>query len=171
MFRKISPTQFVLAHWRTFKDDATGNVLIGEVLLHFVGPGLAAAGFLAVGPGISDNSASIVVSAASIASGLLLNLLVLLYTLVYNAKSAATPIKNLEAFRQVCDEALATVAYAILLSLGLVVCAFTALAPQRTIANWIGQFGVVYLGCSAVLCVLVILKRTYALVHFELRRE
>jgi len=170
VFSKINPGQIVRAHWRSFTDDSTGEISAWEVALHTIVPAVVAGTYVNFADGISENAAGIVVSAASIAAGLLLNLLVLIYTLLYNAKSAADPIRNLDAFRQVCDEALATIAYCILLCLILVLSAFCSLAPKSSALSLTGQFGTLYVGTSIVLCLLIILKRVHALVHFEMVR-
>lgn len=170
MLTKLNPKAIVIAHWRSFKDDSTGRLSWLEIAFHACVPALVAATYISFGEGISENAAGILVSAASIAAGLLLNLLVLIYTLVYNAKSAQQQIKNLDALRQVCDEALATIAYCILLSLVLVVSAFFAIAPRSTILSQIGQAVTLYLGAATFLCVLIVLKRVFALVHFEIQR-
>ena len=170
MLTKLNPRAIIIAHWNSFRDDATGKLSWAELIFHAVAPAAAAATYTVFGEGISENAAGIVVSAASIAAGLLLNLLVLIYTLVYNAKSARQQIKNLDAMRQVCDEALATIAYCILLSLLLVVAAFFAIAPRASVLSAIGQPATIYLGTANFLCVLIILKRVFALVHFEIQR-
>lgn len=170
MLNKLNPWRIVVAHWEAFCDDSTGKTAWPEVAFQIVAPALVAFGYCIYGDGISEGVAGIVVSAASIAAGLLLNLLVLIYTLIYNAKNDPNPIKNIDAFKQVSTEALATIAYSILLSLCLVVVAFLALLKGPEWVVFISRFATLYFGCSVFFCILIVLKRVFALVHFEIEK-
>jgi hypothetical protein len=41
---------------------------------------------------------------------------------------------------------------------------------KNSLMSLVGQFLTVYLGAATILCILIVLKRVYALVHFEVRR-
>lgn len=170
MFGKLNPSRIVTAHWAAFRDYSTGRIVPMEVVFHILAPACISLAYCVYGDGISEGVAGIIVSAASIAAGLLLNLLVLIYTLIYNAKNTANPIKNIDALKQVSAEALATIGYSILLSLGLVVVAFFSLLNEPKFLKYLGEFSTVYIGCSLILCVLIVLKRVFVLVHFEIER-
>ncbi len=169
MFTKLNPLTIIKAHFSSLRHYATGEIYWMEIACHLLLPAaLAVLHFLLVKE-MSEGVAGILVSAASIVAGLMLNLLVLIYTLVYNAKSSVVPITNFDDFKQVADETLSTIAYSILLCLALVLTSFLSLS-RFEYASAVGRVSSIYLGVSAVICLLIVLKRCYAIVHFELTR-
>lgn len=168
MLSKLNPISIIKAHYCSLRDYQNDRLSIAEVTLHAMLPmGLAALHVWLV-PDISEGVVSIIVSAASIVAGLMLNLLVLIYTLVYNAKTNPNPVANIDDFKKVSSESLSTIAYSILLCLLLVVASFLILSRFPLIAG-IGRFLTVYLGVAVVLCLLIVLKRCYAIVQLELK--
>lgn len=168
MLSKLNPISIVKAHYCSLRDYQTDSLSLGEVLLHALLPmGLAALHFWLVSD-ISEGVVSIIVSAASIVAGLMLNLLVLIYTLVYNAKTNPNPVANIDDFKKVSSESLSTIAFSILLCLLLVVASFLILSRFPVVAG-LGRFLTVYLGVAVVLCLLIVLKRCYAIVQLELK--
>lgn len=170
MLGKLNPRRIVVAHWSAFRDYSTGRISRSEVCFQILAPACISLSYCYYGDGISEGVAGIIVSAASIAAGLLLNLLVLIYTLIYNAKNDPSPIKNIDAFKQVSTEALATIGYSILLSLALVVASFFSLLSAPEYIKYLIRFVTVYIGCSVILCILIVLKRVFVLVHFEIEK-
>ena len=168
MLSKLNPLGIVKAHYCSLRDYQTDKLSISELVLHFGLPlSLAVLHFCLV-PEISEGVVGIIVSAASIVAGLMLNLLVLIYTLVYNAKANPSPPANIDDFKKVSSESLSTIAFSILLCLLLVVASFVILSRFPIIAG-IGRFTTVFLGVAVILCLLIVLKRCYAIVQLELK--
>lgn len=170
MLGKLNPGRIVAAHWSAFRDYSTDRIIWSEVAFQIFAPACVSLLYCYFGYGISEGIAGIIVSAASISAGLLLNLLILIYTLIYNAKKDPNPIKNIDALKQVSTEALATIGYSILLSLGLVIVVFFSFLSGPKLFEYMIKFFTVYIGCSLIICILIVLKRVFALVHFEVEK-
>lgn len=168
MLSKLNPLGIVKAHYASLRNYQTDTLAIGELILHFGLPASMAILHFRLVPDISEGVVGIIVSAASIVAGLMLNLLVLIYTLVYNAKTNPNPVANIDDFKKVSSEALSTIAFSILLCLLLVVASFLILSRFPVLAG-VGRFVTVYLGVAVVLCLLIVLKRCYAIVQLELK--
>ena len=168
MLSKLNPLSIVKAHFSSLRSYQTDKLSWSEVTLHVVLPAVLAALHFGLVPDISEGVVSIIVSAASIVAGLMLNLLVLIYTLVYNAKTNPHPVANIDDFKRVSSESLSTIAYSILLCLLLVVASFLILSRFAVMAGT-GRFLTVYLGVAVVLCLLIVLKRCYAIVQIEVK--
>jgi hypothetical protein len=168
MLAKLNPLSIVRAHYSSLRNYQTDRLSIGEIALHFGFPGALAVLHFYLVTEISEGVVGIIVSAASIVAGLMLNLLVLIYTLVYNAKANPNPAANIDDFKRVSSESLSTIAFSILLCLLLVVTSFLILSRFPVVAGT-GRFLTVYLGVAVVLCLLMVLKRCYAIVQLELK--
>lgn len=169
MLSKIDPREIISSHFRSMYRHDTGKVDASEVSLHIAVPlafSILSAFFI---ESLSGDVVGIIVSAASIVAGLMLNLMVLVYTLAYNTKNSGKPISKPTEFKNLTDELLATISYSILICIMLVATAFLALAPNSLVAE-VGKFIATYLGASALLCLLMVLKRCHILVAFELNQ-
>jgi len=168
MLSKMNPLGIVKAHYGSLRNYQTNTLSAAEISLHLLLPAVLAALHFWLVPDISEGVVSIIVSAASIVAGLMLNLLVLIYTLVYNAKTNPNPVSNIDDFKRVSSESLSTIAFSILLCLLLVVASLLVLSRFATVAG-VGRFTTVYLGIAVILCLLIVLKRCYAIVQLELK--
>lgn len=183
MIDKINPGQFIAAHFKTFYDYSNGRASSGEIWSQFALAGVAA--FIHVfWFKIDDGAIGVVVSAASIVAGLILNLMVLIYTLLttklnsYNAEIQRTtdPLvvqattSNLSAFRKLCEETLANAAFCVFTCVVLVVSAIMLLTDVRVI-NVIGQFLTVFSGVILIITLLIVLKRCYALIDYSIGEQ
>jgi hypothetical protein len=168
MFVKLNPLGIVRAHFTSLRSYQNNKLSFREVGLHIGLPVVLAIAHFYLVDDITEGVVGIIVSAASIVAGLMLNLLVLIYTLVYNAKTNASKIANIDDFKQVSYESLSTIAYSIFLCLLLVIFSFMILSRFPVVAG-AGRLVTVYLGVSTILCLLLVLKRCYSLVNFELR--
>ncbi|MBI5925644.1 MAG: hypothetical protein HY836_08575 [Aquabacterium sp.] len=169
MLSKINPYEIIASHYRSMYRHDTGKIDIIEVGLHFSIPLSLAIVAAYCTEALTSEVVGIIVSAASIVAGLMLNLLVLVYTLAYNTKNSGKPISKPGEFKTLTDELLATISYSILICIGLVATAFLALAKNLPIAE-VGKFVTIFLGASAMLCLLMVLKRCHILVAFELNQ-
>nr|WP_315235442.1 hypothetical protein [uncultured Albidiferax sp.] len=168
MFAKINPIGMILAHFKTLKNYDSGRMSKSELLLHLIFPALCSYIHFKWGAPLTEGVVSILVSAASIFAGLMLNLLVLIYTLVYNGKQNSAAISNFSDFLILCKETLSTISYSVLLCIILVVFCFLSLSTIDFLIE-LGQLGVVYLSVSAMLCLLIVLKRCYTIIQYDLK--
>lgn len=170
MLNKISPLGIISAHFDAMRDNSTGKIILSEVIFHITFPAFIAILHIYFFDEITENVASIVVSAASIVAGLMLNLMVLIYTLAYNAKSAAVRISNFSEFQKISTETLTTISYTVFLCILLVIFSFLGIANVKFNSLVIcSRFMMVYLGVASILCLLLVLKRCYSIVLFELK--
>lgn len=98
----------------------------------------------------------------------MLNLMVLIYTLlVSKVDSSKTTSSNIDDFRLLCEETLANIAFSVFLCVILVVGSLLVLGPEGWLANT-GQFIMVFSGTILIVTLLVVLKRCYALISYNL---
>lgn len=167
MLTKLNPTEIISAHFSSMYRYDTGRINWLEISFHLLFPLASSVLLLNTTENFTNDVSGIVVSAASIVAGLMLNLLVLIYTLAYNTKNSSRPISNLDDFKKLTAELLASISYSILLCILLVIASFLALSPNSTVAS-IGRGIAIYLGISTLLCLLLVLKRCYTMVNFDL---
>lgn len=168
MLSKLNPFAIVKSHYLSLRSFQTGKLSGAEITFHLGFPAILAGLHFYFVPDISEGVISIIVSAASIVAGLMLNLLVLIYTLVFNAKANPNPVVNLALFKEVSSESLSTIAFSILLCLFLVIASFLVLSRFPLISS-IGRVLTVYFGTAVILCLLIVLKRCYVIVQQELK--
>jgi hypothetical protein len=168
MLTKLNPTEIISAHFRSMYRYDTGGVSWPEIFFHLLFPLIVSALLLYTTGNFTNDVSGIVVSAASIVAGLMLNLLVLIYTLAYNTKNSSSPISNLGDFKKLTIELLASISCSILLCILLVIASFVALSPNGAAAS-IGRGIAIYLGTSTLLCLLLVLKRCHTMVNFDLK--
>jgi hypothetical protein len=160
---KIDVRDIVHDHLRTLVSYDTRRVALGDYLLFYALPLIAAAVCYTAGIGLSTAAVGVLIDAVAILAGLLFNLLVL----VHGFSRTATPTTE-EDKRQLLSETYSNIAYAILVAL-------LALVPLALLANTSGCTTLL-LGSIAVfllvhfgLTLLLVLKRIHTLVSFGLR--
>lgn len=167
MLYRINPQAFVKAHFLTFRDARTGKMCYFEIALQFIIAGFASYWHLK-NHKVDSDTVGIVISAASIVAGLMLNLMVLIYTLlVSKVDSSKTTSSNLDDFRLLCEETLANIAFSVFLCVVLVVGSLLVLGPEGWLAKS-GQGVMIFSGTILIVTLLVVLKRCYALISYNL---
>lgn len=167
MLYRINPQAFIKAHFLTFRDARNGKLCHFEIALQFILATFAAYWHLTHHK-VDGDTVGIVISAASIVAGLMLNLMVLIYTLlVSKVDSSKTTSSNIDDFRLLCEETLANIAFSVFLCVILVVGSLLVLGPEGWLANT-GQFIMVFSGTILIVTLLVVLKRCYALISYNL---
>lgn len=167
MLTKLNPSEIIWAHFRSMYRYDTGKINWAEILFHIFFPVTGSTVIYLIEENISKEVVGIVVSAASIVAGLMLNLLVLIYTLAFNTKNSQKPVPNVDDFKKLTAELLASISYSILLCIALVVVSFVALSPNKIFCS-LGMILTVYFGVSVLLCLLLVLKRCYKMVSFDI---
>ena len=109
----------------------------------------------------------VVVSAAAIVAGLLLNLLVLIYTLVQNQIEKLTDTKNL--FVQIARHTFYNISFTVLASLALVLVSLMCLANNFYLRVF-GNILTFYVGTLTALALLMVLKKCHKLIDFDFQR-
>jgi hypothetical protein len=109
----------------------------------------------------------VVVSAAAIVAGLLLNLLVLIYTLVQNQAEKLTDTKQL--FVQIARHTFYNISFTVLASLTLVLVSLMCLANNFYL-KIAGNILTFYVGTLTALALLMVLKKCHKLIDFDFQK-
>lgn len=165
MLDKLNPMNIVRAHFRTFKNEDTNNISIAQILIQFT---------LAILLGclhiflykINEAVVGIVISVAAIIAGLLLNVMVLIYTLLTGRISASS--SNVEMIRTIGKETISNIAFSVLCSLLLVVFTLLNLSSDPYTKN-LGQFFTVFFGTLLIITILIILINFYTILEKGLK--
>lgn len=139
-----------------------------EVVLLFIAPALLPLTQYATNAGkLSGDVISTVVSAASIFAGLLLNLLVLLYSFVTASDSPDVTARDASTEISLVRQTFNNVSFAIVISVLLVVSALGTVSQHAALVRP-AEMAMYYFGAMLMLLVLQILKRVHALMEFRI---
>lgn len=174
MFTQLNPTEIVLGHLRTLgkKDLKNKDTISTLPTLLFLSTGLPFAFLQALAVlnsyFLTSEIVGTIVSAASIIAGLLLNLLVLIYTLVVNHLKELEDSREL--FKRVALHTFYNISFTVLASLLLVLVSLMCLANNPTI-RVIGNISTFYIGPLVAVSLLMVLKKCHKLINFYLSKE
>lgn len=174
MFSQLNPINIVEAHLKTLgakRPNQTDSINKSAVLIFF-GAGLPFSAYqVAVmfnGYFLPADIVGVVVSAAAIVAGLLLNLLVLIYTLVQNRADKLKDSRQL--FIQIARHTFYNISFTVLSSLTLVLVSLMCLANNFAI-KVIGNFLTFYVGTLTALALLMVLKKCHKLIEFDFQKS
>lgn len=168
MISRLNPWEIVESHFLTFYDFNNQRLCKFEIFTQF-SLALIFAFIHVKWFTVDSTDVGIVVSAAAIIAGLLLNVMVLIYTLLTSKMQE----ENLAAgtadiVRRIGKETLANIAFSVFVSILLVVFSLFNLTNNSTI-KYIGQFLMVFLGTLLVITVMIVLVRFYRLMNFNFK--
>jgi hypothetical protein len=163
----------VLDHISTLRDFGKQRGNPREIAFFFLIPIIWAGIQISLNYRTTDSLVNLLVTAASIFAGLLLNLLVLIYTVASRPeRPEVSEIKRVLA-RDLLRETFFNISYGILVSVLLVISCL--LLPQDgttgSVQKSIVDAFVYYFSAQLVLSLLLILKRVHALLRHELQPE
>lgn len=165
---KFSVLSIVRGQLSSMRNYGTARINRREVLFLFVLPLVVPVVQLCtqVLP-LSKDVVATVVSAASIFAGLLLNLLVLLYSFVSAADNPDVTERDATTETTLVEQTFNNVSFAIVVSVVLVAASLVTLAQHAALVAP-AVFCVYYFGAMLMLLVLQILKRVHALMQFRI---
>ncbi|MEM5405122.1 hypothetical protein [Paraburkholderia unamae] len=165
---KFSVWNILKAQWASMRSYGSSRTNRTEVALLFVAPALLPlAQYVTDAKTLSGDVISTVVSAASIFAGLLLNLLVLLYSFVTASDSPDVTARDASTEVSLVRQTFNNVSFAIVVSVLLVVSALGTVS-QHSILVRPAEIVMYYFGAMLMLLVLQILKRVHALMEFRI---
>ncbi|HEX9221987.1 MAG TPA: hypothetical protein VF860_01520 [Candidatus Acidoferrales bacterium] len=167
---KINISRIVAAQVRTLRNNATQTYSVFDLVLFFVFPILLGVAGAYYGWKFNGEALNALLAAFSIFAGLLLNLLILVYTLSSQTEHPPVLAKaRLGLVKELHDN----IAYSILVSIVIVVVSMVAVAhlnmhekqgePAFT-ARWVAGL-IIFLTTNFVLTLLMILKRIYIMLN------
>ena len=160
MTEKLDPRDIVRDHFSTLKNARTGKTSTLDVLVFFGLPGIFGIAFLLVtAEGYSNDASTLWIAALSVLAGLLINVLVLLYTV---QTVGPTPQEH-DDQKAVIKEVNANLLYAILIAI-LAICALCGSPMMPTkLSHWLGAI-ITFLIGNFMLTLLMTVKRIKLLV-------
>lgn len=177
MLYRLNPWEIVKEHFATFYDYSNGMKLCKyEIVLQFI-IAVCLAVLHVIYFKIDSTTVGIVVSAASIVAGLLLNLMVLIYSLIISkvngvqvkSSNEASDVDNsvskseIDDFKGVGKETLSNIAFSILACIVLVFSALLTLSDNFVIYS-VGHFFVIFSAILLGITILIVLLRFYRLI-------
>ena len=180
MSSKISIFEIVKKHFTTYKNE-NGKNSISDWGVMLLLPITIGAALCAYGITLNGTAYTNIVTAGAIFTGLLLNLLILVYDqktklLSQNIKGDEPGYENFAIRKRVIDEVHYNISYCIIICLIAVVLAVIAssgfsysfVVPKINITistiDWFVNFPLIFLCVHLVLTILMILKRVYKLI-------
>lgn len=169
-----------------FASYSLGSILSGQVktvqkaesrlagmlclLFFFVAPALSPLVQYKLNLHLDKDLVSIIISAASIFAGLLLNLLVIVYGIVPSKSAGDFDEKTRKELLDVIESTFYNISYAVACSLVLVVFSLAVLTGITWVAR-ISELFVYYLGAHLLLCITLVLRRCHSLMEFRLTKR
>lgn len=169
---KIDVGRIIVAHWNTLRDSRTSRYSLLDLLIFLGVPIAAAISAPLYGWRFNADVLNALLTAYSIFAGLLLNLLLLVYTF---STQVNHPSGLARVRAQVVRELHDNLAYSILISIVLVVLCMAAIAyikmeaSRSATAPWVTG-SITFLTLNFVLTLLMILKRIHVILDSELDR-
>lgn len=169
---KIAVRRIVSAHLSTLRDADSSQISPSDLALFFGVPLAAACAYAVVGWTFSADVLNALLTAFAIFAGLLLNLLLLVYTFSTQVNHPSALAKTrAELVKELHDN----IAYSILLSVVLVAICIGAIAyikmfdPPKVTGRWLSGT-IVFLTLNFLLTLLMIVKRIYIMLNREIER-
>jgi hypothetical protein len=169
MLAQLNPAEIIRGHLRTLdaRPGMAGEHISPRACALFFSIGLpfAAAQALIVldDKWLTGEAVGVIVSSASLIAGLLLNLLVLVYTLVATHEAHLTDAREL--FRTTAKHVFYNISFTVLVCLVLVVVCLMALANSVAVRT-AGNLLTFYVGPLVAVSLLMVLRKCHALISF-----
>lgn len=170
MVNKLSFEKIIKAHFATMRDNSKNQVSYSDIFIFFGLPIMAGA-LLFNSYTLNKDILNSIVTSASIFAGLLLNLLVLIYSLTEKFRQNSGG--NWSAKQKVLEQTFSNISFCILISVLLVIVCMLGfrtddeLKEVVTIAKNISDFIIYCLTTALVLHLLMVLKRIHLLMESE----
>jgi hypothetical protein len=162
MSTKINITQILLDHLATLKNESTGQLSVLDIGIFFGLPTVLAILYYVFGGIFSESATSLIVTGMSIFAGLMINVLVLIYTVALNTRTADETLEEAFVERRFLREIFANISFSITTSvLIVVVVSFSFFAPAK--AQGLLSAVAVFLLVNFLLTLMMTLKRLHIL--------
>lgn len=121
MSSKINISQIVFDHLATLRNESTGKISATDILMFLLVPLLLAVISYWWGWSLSKDATNLVVTAMSIFAGLMINVLVLIYTVALNTKPDEETVEEAELEKRFLCQIFANISFSICTSVLIVV--------------------------------------------------
>lgn len=173
LFDKIDIRPIIRGHFATLRDNAFGSRTSREDLILFIGfPVILGCVVTGIGFRFRLDAVNGFLNVFAILTGLLLNVLVLVLTLLAGKTPEAVDPKRRS---RLANEMFVNISYAVLIAVVVVCSALVSLSYMRSVPNSttgpIATFILTGLTLNFVLTLLMVLKRMYVLIDKDLKSE
>jgi hypothetical protein len=162
MTSKINITQIVRDHVATLKNEGTGKFSFFDIVIFVVLPFALALIYYAFGWTFSENATSLVVTGMSIFAGLMINVLVLIYTVALNTKTSDETAEEAFVERRFLREIFANISFSIATCVFIVIIVSSTFFTREKAQGILSAIAVFLLG-NFLLTLLMTLKRLHIL--------
>ena len=167
---KMNVLLIVKDHIKIFHKYGTNQVNLFEVAFFFGMPAVFGVIYVIFLPNLGSAVTDALISASSIICGLLLNLMVLLYSLIFNSKKSFGEELNITEFKNLCKEVLSSISFLIIVCLILIVSSFLC-GTRFHLVNSFFTFLAVSAGIICLLSLLIVIKRCYIIVNYDIENS
>lgn len=175
MLVKINVGDIFKDHFNTLRNDRTKELSIGDIALFFVLPLVVGVIAVFIHGSLGNTEVTVLVTAFSIFTALLFNLLVMIFDLISRSEdSGSVTISVLK--RELLRQTYNNIAFCILVAIAAIALLLLYLLDSKLsftveqLAHFISFF-VYYLTALFLLTLLMILKRVHSLISRELRTD
>lgn len=162
MSSKINIAQIVTDHLATLRNEGTGKVSLFDIAIFIALPITFAVAYYASGWKFSENATNLVITGMSIFAGLMINVLVLIYTVALNTKTEDETAEEAIIEKRFLRQIFANISFSITTSVFIVVFVgisfFTGSKAQEILSAI-----VVFMLTNFLLTLLMTLKRLHIL--------
>lgn len=172
MVKKIDFSKICLDNLRTFRSHDTNKLMVSDFLLFLVFPVILSVVIITSKFELKENFVTAIITAASIFAGLLLNLLVLIYTIFISDREKVQtrlPPDKYNVWIGLIRETFANVSFCILLSIIIVALSLLFYLELASVAKTPIIFFLYFCCTSLILHLFMVLKRIHALIDFDIR--
>lgn len=172
MVKKIDFTKIWSDNIATFKNHDDGSWSLTDFCLFLFFPCLLASLILATDYVLKENFVTAIITAASIFAGLLLNLLVLIYTIVFNDSEKVKVRVGEDRFpiwQNLIQQTFANISFCILVSIIIVSLCLLFYLDAMSFGRSVVIFLLYFFCSSLILHLFMVLKRIHTIIDFEIR--
>lgn len=160
MFTKINVFDIIKSHFKTLRNANSNSLEFDDIIIFIISPVIVGGLFLYFNILLEKDSINLIVTIFSILTGLLINVLVLLFDIIKREK-------NKELKNQILKEIVSNISYSILISILTIAISFTSLSNIESVCK-IGNFITYTLLFNFFVTFLMILKRIYKVFSNEI---
>lgn len=172
MVKKIDFTKICADNISTFRNHSDGTWSWVDFSLFLIFPIVLAASILFSEFQLKENFVTAIITAASIFAGLLLNLLVLIYTIYVTSKEKLqnrVSTANFDIWQLLIKQTFANVSFCILVSIIVVALCLLYYLNFISPVQYLIAFSLYFFCATLILHLFMVLKRIHALVEFDIR--
>lgn len=162
MISKINISEIFVDHFATLKNESTGKISASDIAVFLISPLLLAGASYYLVWSFSETATNLVITGMSIFAGLMINVLVLIYTVALNTQSKNSTEAESAIERRFLRQIFANISFSICISVFIVVLAGVAFFVSATSKQILTAITIFLLG-NFLLTLFMILKRLHIL--------